>query len=38
MIFPFFKVPGLQHVTHQPEEPVVMDFLRHYPEQDLVVK
>ena len=38
MIFPFFEVPGLQHVAHQPEEPVVVDFLRHYPEQDLVVK
>ena len=38
MIFPFFEVPGLQHVAHQPEEPVVVDFLRQYPEEDIVVK
>jgi len=37
-IFPFFEVPGFQHVAHQPEEPVVVDLLRHYPEEDIVVK
>jgi hypothetical protein len=38
MIFPVFEVPGLQHVTDKPEEPLVLDFLRQYPEKDLMVK
>ena len=38
MIFPVFEVPGFQHVPYQPEEPVVVDFLRQYPEKDFVVK
>ena len=37
MIFPVFQVPGLQHVTDQPEKPVIADLLRQYPEQDIVV-
>ena len=38
MIFPVFEVPGFQHVTYQPQEPLVMDFLRQDPEKDFVVK
>jgi site-specific DNA recombinase len=38
MVLPVFQVPGLQHVTDKPQEPLVMDFLRQYPEKDLVVK
>jgi hypothetical protein len=38
VIFPVFQVPGFQHVPYQPEEPVVVDFLRQYPEKDFMVK
>ena len=38
MVFPVFQVPGFQHVTDKPQEPLVVDFLRQYPEKDLVVK
>ncbi len=38
MIFPVFEVPGFHHVTNKPQEPLVLDFLRQYPEKDLVVK
>src|SRR5712671_5560709 len=38
MVVPFFQVPGFQHVTDKPQEPLVMDFLRQYPEKDLMVK
>ena len=38
IVFPVFQVPGFQHVPYQPEEPVVVDFLRQYPEKDFVVK
>ena len=31
MVFPVFQVPGPEHVAHEPEEPLVMDFLRQYP-------
>ena len=34
MIFPVFEVPGFQHVPHQPEEPVIEDFLCQCPEKD----
>jgi len=37
MILPVFHVPGLEHVTYQPEKPVVEDFFRQYPEKDLMV-
>ncbi len=37
-VFPVFQVPGLEHVAHQPEEAVVMDILRQYPEKDLVIQ
>ena len=37
MILPVFHVPGLEHVTYQPEKPVVEDFLRQYPEKDLMI-
>ena len=38
VIFPVFQVPGFQHVPDKPQEPLVMDFLRQYPEKDLMVK
>ena len=38
MVFPVFQVPGPEHVAHEPEEPLVVDFLRQYPEQDFLVK
>jgi hypothetical protein len=38
MVYPVFQVPGFQHVTDKPQEPLVVDFLRQYPEKDLVVK
>ena len=38
MIVPVFQVPGFQHVTDKPQEPLVMDFLRQYSEKDLMVK
>ena len=38
MIFPVFEVPGFHHVPDEPQEPLVMDFLRQYPEKDLVVE
>ena len=37
-IVPVFEVSGFQHVPYQPEKPVVLDFLRQYPEKDIVVK
>jgi hypothetical protein len=38
VVFPVFQVPGLEHVTDKPEEPLVVDFLRQYPEKDLVAE
>ena len=38
VVFPVFQVPGPEHVPHEPEEPLVMDFLRQYPEKDFLVK
>ncbi len=37
-VFPVIKVPGSQHVTDEPEKPLVFYFLRQYPEQDLMVE
>ncbi len=37
-IFPVFQVPGFQHVTDKPQETLVVDFLRQYPEKDLVIQ
>ena len=37
-VFPVFQVPGPEHVAHEPEEPLVMDFLRQYPEKDFLVE
>ena len=37
-IGPVFEVPGFQHVSYKPEETVVADFLRQYPEKDLVIQ
>jgi hypothetical protein len=38
MVLPVFQVPGLEHVTDQPEKPVIADFLRQYPEKDIVAE
>ena len=38
MVIPVFQVPGFEHVTDKPEEPLVVDFLRQYPEKDLMVE
>jgi hypothetical protein len=27
MVFPVFQVPGFQHVTHKPQESVIVDLL-----------
>ena len=37
-VLPVFEVPGLEHVTDQPEEPLVGDLLAQDPEKDLVVE
>ena len=34
----FLKVPGFQHLLHEPEEPVVTDVLRQRREHDLIVE
>jgi hypothetical protein len=38
VIVPVFQVPGFQHVSDKPQEPLVLDFLRQYPEKDIVVE
>jgi site-specific DNA recombinase len=38
MVLPVFQVPGLEHVTDQPEKPVIADLLRQYPEEDIVAE
>jgi len=38
MVLPVFSVPGLEHVTDQPEKPVIADLLRQYPEKDIVAE
>src|SRR3984893_13701804 len=38
MVLPVFQVPGLEHVTDQPEKPVIADLLRQYPEKDIVAE
>ena len=34
---PVLQVPGPQHAADEPEEPLVLDLLRQYPHQDLVI-
>jgi site-specific DNA recombinase len=38
MIMPVLQVPGCQHVTHEPQEPVIVDFLRQDRDHYLVVQ
>jgi len=38
MVVPVFQVPGPEHVAHEPEEPLVLDFLCHDAEEDFVVQ
>ena len=38
MADPVFQVPGLEHVAHQPEEPLVIDFLRQDRDKDLMIQ
>ena len=38
VILPVFHVPGLEHVTYQPEKPVISDFLAKDPHEDLMVR
>ena len=37
MVLPVFHVPGLYHVTDQPEKPVVGDLFRQDFQEDLVI-
>jgi hypothetical protein len=37
VVLPVFHVPGLKHVTDQPEKPVIVNFLYQYPEKNLVI-
>ncbi len=36
--YPVLQISGLQHLFDQPEEPVIVDFLRQYREHDLMIK
>ena len=36
--FPVLKVPGLQHIPQQPQEPVIVNLLAQYPEKYPVIK
>ena len=38
MVFPVLQVPGFEHVTDQPEKPLIVDFLRQDPGHYLVVQ
>ena len=38
MVGPVFQVPGLEHVSHQPEEPLVIDLFRQDRKQDLMIQ
>jgi site-specific DNA recombinase len=38
VVGPVLQVPGLQHVSQQPQEPAIVDLLRQRVEHDLVVK
>ena len=38
MVFPVLQVPGFEHVTDQPEKPLIVDFLRQDPDHYLVVR
>ena len=38
VVFPVFQVPGFEHVAGKPQEPLVVDLLRQYPEKDFVVE
>ena len=37
VVLPVFHVPGREHVTNQPEKPVIVDLLCQDPQKDLVV-
>jgi hypothetical protein len=37
-VLPVFQVPGFKHVTDKPQEPLVVNFLRQYPEKDLMAE
>jgi hypothetical protein len=37
MVLPVFHVPGLEHVTDQPEKPVVEDLFRQDLQKDLMI-
>jgi hypothetical protein len=36
VVFPVFQVPGLEHVSDEPEESLVVDFLREYGQEDFM--
>jgi hypothetical protein len=38
VILPVLQVPGFQHVPDKPQEPLVVNLLRQYPEQDIVIQ
>ena len=38
VVFPVLQVPGFEHVTDQPEKPLIVDVLRQYPGRLLVVQ
>ena len=38
MVFPVLQVPGFEHVTDQPEKPLIVDFLRQDPGHYLVAQ
>ena len=38
MVFPVFQVPGSQHVSDEPQEPLVVDLFPEYPEEDFMVQ
>jgi len=37
-VFPVLQVPGFEHVTDQPEKPLIVDRLRQDLQQDLVIQ
>jgi hypothetical protein len=37
-VFPVLQVPGFEHVTDQPEKPLIVDFLRQDPGHYLMVQ
>src|SRR5487761_1747097 len=36
--YPVFQVSGLKHVTHKPEEPVIVNVLRESPDHKIMIK